>query len=414
MKIAEAFDMLAGDGVDVEFVAYDGSKGGNLGSDIRLDVRSPRAVGALLSAPGQLGLARAYVSGDLEVTGDLYEAFDRLATAASRDISWAEKARLARRFAPLVVHRPQPPDEEVRHRGTRHSRRRDARVVSHHYDVSNRFYEWVLGPTMAYTCAVFPVPEATLEHAQAEKFDLVCRKLELRPGMRVLDVGCGWGGFAMHAAANYGVEVVAVTLSEQQARWGQDAVARAGLKAQVQVRHSDYRSVVEGGFDRIASIGLTEHIGKSNYPRYFAFLRDKLRDGGRLLNHCITRTDPAARTHTRNGFINRYVFPDGELVHLGILVDAMENQGLEVQHEENLRAHYAMTCDRWLRNLERHWDEAVAEVGLGKARVWRLYLAASKWGFTRNRIQLHQVLATRTAPDGASGMPLRLRPDGSG
>jgi cyclopropane-fatty-acyl-phospholipid synthase len=409
MKIAEAFDLLAGPDTDVEFIAYDGSKGGRIGSDIRLEVRSPRAIAALLGAPGQLGLARAYVSGDLDVGGDLYTAFDRLAQAALRDISWQEKVAVARHFAPFALQRPAPPPEEVQHKGAKHSRGRDAEVISHHYDVSNRFYEWVLGPTMAYTCAVFPTADATLEQAQEEKFDLVCRKLGLQAGMRVLDVGCGWGGFALHAAKHYGVDVIAVTLSEQQARWGQQAVREAGLQAHVDIRHSDYRAVGEGGFDRVASIGLTEHIGKRNYPAYFGFLRGKLVDGGRLLNHCITRTDPTARTYTRNGFINRYVFPDGELVHVGVLVDAMERQSLEVQHEENLRVHYAMTLDCWLRNLEAHWEQAVAEVGLRKARVWRLYLAASKWGFARNRIQLHQVLATRTSADGDDGMPLRLR-----
>ena len=412
MKIAEAFDMLAGPGADVEFVAYDGSKGGRIGSDIRLEVRSPKAIAALLGAPGQLGLARAYVAGDLEVTGDLYTAFDRLATAALRDVSWREKAALGRHFAPLFLRKPPPPPEEVHNNGMKHSRRRDAEVISHHYDVSNTFYEWVLGPTMAYTCAVFPGPDATLEQAQEEKFELVCRKLGLQPGMRMLDVGCGWGGFAIHAAKHHGVEVIAVTLSEQQARWGQRAVAEAGLDKQVDLRHSDYRAVRQTGFDRIASIGLTEHIGKGNYPAYFSFLRSRLADGGRLLNHCITRTDPTAKTYTRNGFINRYIFPDGELVHVGTLVDAMEHESLEVQHEENLRVHYAMTLDAWLANLESHWDEAVAEVGLRKARVWRLYLAASKWGFMRNRIQLHQILATRTSPTGDSGMPLRLSLEG--
>ncbi|MEZ5184325.1 MAG: cyclopropane-fatty-acyl-phospholipid synthase family protein [Candidatus Nanopelagicales bacterium] len=409
MKIAEAFDQLAGGDIDVEFVAYDGSKGGHVGSDIRLEVRSPRAIAALLGAPGQLGLARAYITGDLEVTGDLYTAFDRLANAALREVSWPERMRLARHFAPFFLRKPPPPPEEARIGGSRHSRRRDAQVISHHYDVSNRFYEWVLGPTMAYTCAVFPRADASLEQAQIEKFDLVCRKLGLEPGMRVLDVGCGWGGFALHAASNYGVEVIAVTLSEQQARWGQRAAAEAGLGHVVDIRHSDYRAVPETGFDRVASIGLTEHIGKSNYPSYFDFLRSRLVDGGRLLNHCITRTDPTARTYTRNGFINRYVFPDGELVHVGTLVDAIERQQLEVQHEENLRVHYAMTLGFWLDNLQAHWDEAVQEVGLRKARVWRLYLAASKWGFARNQIQLHQVLATRTSATGESGMPLRLR-----
>lgn len=410
MKIAEAFEVLAGD-IDVEFIAYDGSKGGHLGSDVRLELRSPRAIGALVGSPGQLGLARAYVSGDLDVTGDLFTAFDRLASAAIRDISWRDRLRIAREFAPLYLHKPPPPPEEIQVNGARHSRRRDAEAIAHHYDVSNAFYEWVLGPTMAYTCAVFADEQTGLDAAQVEKFDLICRKLELRPGMRVLDVGCGWGGFALHAAANYDVDVVAVTLSQQQADWGRMAVRKAGLTSRVDIRHSDYRAVPDSGFDRVASIGLTEHIGRRNYPGYFGFLRSKLVPGGRLLNHCITRTDPQARTMTRNGFINRYVFPDGELVHVGVLIDAMENQGLEVAHEENLRMHYAMTLGCWLDNLQAHWDEAVAEVGVRKARVWRLYLAASKWGFERNRIQLHQVLASRTTQDGDSGMPLRLRLD---
>lgn len=409
MNIAEAFDMICGNDIDVEFIAYDGSKGGRPGSDVRIDVRSPKAIGALLGSPGQLGLARAYVGGDIEITGDLYTAFERLAVAATREISVKDKMRFLKAFAPFIVHRPSPPPEEARPNGGRHSRKRDAEVISHHYDVSNLFYSWVLGPTMAYTCAVFPGPDASLEEAQVEKFDLVCRKLDLQPGMRVLDTGCGWGGFALHAAENYGVNVIGVTLSEQQAAWGQQAVIEAGLRKQVDIRHSDYRAVTETGFDRIASIGLTEHIGKANYPAYFSFLRSKLVDGGRLLNHCITRTDPKQRTISRNGFINRYIFPDGELVHVGVLIDAMENEDLEVQHEENLRIHYAMTLGCWLDNLEDHWDEAVAEVGLRKAKVWRLYLAASKWGFAYNRIQLHQILATRTTPDGDSGLPLRLR-----
>lgn len=408
MKIAQAFDTLAGPDIDVEFVAYDGSKGGRVGSDVRVEVRSPRAISALLSAPGQLGVARAYINGDLEVVGDLYTGFDRLANAAVRDVSLHEKATLAKAFAPFLLTRPAPPPEEVHHKGGRHSRRRDAEVIAHHYDVSNTFYEWVLGPTMAYTCALFPTADATLEQAQEAKFDLVCRKLGLQPGMRVLDVGCGWGGLAIHAARHYGVEVIAVTLSEQQAAWGRRAVDSAGLRDQIDIRFSDYRAVPEGGFDSVASIGLTEHIGKRNYASYFGFLRSRLVDGGRLLNHCITRTDPTERTYTRNGFINRYVFPDGELVHVGVLVDAMERQSLEVQHEENLRTHYALTLGHWLDNLETHWEAAVAEVGLRKARVWRLYLAASKWGFTRNRIQLHQVLSTRTGPDGDAGFPLRL------
>ena len=260
---------------------------------------------------------------------------------------------------------------------------------------------------MAYTCAVFPKPDSTLEEAQDEKFDLVCRKLGLQSGMRLLDVGCGWGGMARHAAANYGVKVIAVTLSAQQATWGQQMIREEGLTDLVDLRCGDYRDVPETGFDVVSSIGLTEHIGRANYPGYFSFLRDKLVEGGRLLNHCITRTDTKQPTMYRRGFINRYIFPDGELVNVGHLIEAMEHQKLEVQHEENLRVHYAMTLQKWSENLDDHWEDAVAEVGLRKARVWRLYLAVSRFGFAHNVIQLHQVLSTRTSPDGYANIPLR-------
>jgi len=408
MKLAEVVSLFAGPDADVEFTAYDGSHYGPHGSDVRIDVRSPNAVSHLMSAPGQLGLARAYITGDLEVHGDLYTAFDRLARLGIHRPSVAQQAQLYRALAPFALRRPTPPAEEARLGGFVHSKRRDADAISHHYDVSNTFYRWVLGPSMAYTCAVFPKADATLEEAQEEKFDLVCRKLDLQRGQRLLDVGCGWGGLAIHAAAHYGVSVVAVTLSAQQAAWGAESVERQGLGHLVQIRHQDYRDVPERGFDAVSSIGLTEHIGAKNYPAYFAFLKSRLNPTGRLLNHCITRTDTRQRTTYKNGFINRYVFPDGELVPLGRIVSPLEDAGFEVRHEENLREHYALTLMHWSRNLDENWDEAVAEVGTGKARVWRLYLAASRMGFARNMIQLHQVLAAAPDEHGEAAMPLRL------
>jgi cyclopropane-fatty-acyl-phospholipid synthase len=287
-----------------------------------------------------------------------------------------------------------------------HTKNRDAMAISHHYDVSNTFYEWVLGPSMAYTCAVYPHEQATLEEAQTAKFDLVCRKLALKPGMRLLDVGCGWGGMAMHAAQNYGVEVIAVTLSRQQAEWGQKAAAEAGLSDQVDIRFQDYRDVPEGGFDAISSIGLTEHIGIAQLPSYSFRLASKLAPQARLLNHCITRPDDHSAAISRRGFIGRYVFPDGELPGVGRLVKEFQRAGLELQHEENFRLHYARTLHAWCDNLDAHWDEAVQEVGLPTARVWAVYLAGSRLAFERNDIQLHQLLLTRTT-DGVSGFPLR-------
>jgi cyclopropane-fatty-acyl-phospholipid synthase len=224
--------------------------------------------------------------------------------------------------------------------------------------------------------------------------------------MRLLDVGCGWGGMVMHAAKEYGVRALGVTLSRQQAEWAQKAIVERGLADLAEVRHLDYRDVTEDNFDAVSSIGLTEHIGARNLASYFSFLAAKLRPEGRMLNHTITR--PSNREPQRaQQFIDRYVFPDGELEGPGTIVSAMHDNGLEVRHEENLREHYAMTLREWGNNLERGWDEAVAEVGERKARVWRLYMASSRVGFELNRIQLHQVLGVRSAKDGTSGMPLR-------
>jgi cyclopropane-fatty-acyl-phospholipid synthase len=260
---------------------------------------------------------------------------------------------------------------------------------------------------MAYTCACYPTEDATLEQAQATKFDLVARKLALKPGMRLLDVGCGWGGMVMHAAREYGVKALGVTLSAEQASWAQQAIKERGLSDLAEVRHLDYREVPETGFDAVSSIGLSEHIGKDQLPGYFRFLHGKLVPQGRLLNHCITRPDNAGPARVTRGFIYRYVFPDGELEGPGFLMSLMHDNGFEVRHAENLREHYARTLAAWCANLDEHWDEAVAEVGEGTARVWRLYMAGSRLGFDRNQIELHQMLGVKLGEGGTSGMPLR-------
>jgi cyclopropane-fatty-acyl-phospholipid synthase len=414
MALAQIFENFVGPDAPVEFLAYDGSRAGAEDSPVRITVRSPAAVSYLAQAPGALGLARAYVSGHLDVDGDMYTALARLANAQNMDVGLPERLQLFRDLGGPKVLFPRlaPPPQEVQISsrlltGLRHSKGRDARAISHHYDVSNRFYEWVLGPSMAYTCAVYPTADATLEEAQAAKFDLVARKLGLRQGMRLLDVGCGWGGMVMHAAREYGVQALGVTLSEQQARWGQQAIEKAGLSGLAEVRHLDYRDVPETGFDAVSSIGLTEHIGLRQLPGYFEFLLGKLQPEGRLLNHCITRPDNTEPSVRQRGFINRYVFPDGELEGPGYLISLMHDTGFEVRHEENLREHYAKTLAAWGENLDAHWKEAVAEVGEGTARVWRLYMAGSRLGFDRNQIQLHQVLGAKLTDRGVSGMPLR-------
>jgi len=414
MALAEVFERIAGADALVEFRAYDGSRAGAEGSPVRITVKSPAAVKYLAQAPGEMGLARAFVAGHIDVDGDMYTAVARMASVQRTDLSVAERLALLRELGGPRVLWPRipPPPQEIRIRrrslsGRRHSRGRDASAISHHYDVSNTFYEWVLGPSMAYTCGCYPTEDATLEEAQAYKHDLVARKLGLRSGMRLLDVGCGWGGMVRHAAREYSVRAVGVTLSEQQALWAQRAIADEGMSGLAEVRHLDYRDVTEAEFDAVSSIGLTEHIGKAKLPGYFAFLLGKLKPGGRLLNHCITRTDDTEPARRPSGFIYRYVFPDGELEAPGYLVSLMHDAGFEVRHEENLREHYAKTLAGWCANLDAHWDEAVGEVGEGTARVWRLYMAGSRLGFERNHIQLHQVLGVKLGPNGKSGMPLR-------
>ncbi|MDG4792972.1 class I SAM-dependent methyltransferase [Micromonospora sp. WMMD1082] len=401
----------------VRVTGYDGSAIGPTDAGITLSIRSERGLSYLLTAPGDLGMARAYVSGDLALEGvhpgDPYEALRVLKDELRvRPPALAEGLALVRGLGWERLLPPPAPPQEALPRwkrimgGWRHSRTRDSTAISHHYDVSNAFYEKVLGPSMTYTCAVFRSPDDTLEQAQASKYDLVAGKLALRPGMRLLDVGCGWGGMVRHAAREYGVRALGVTLSRAQAQWAQAAIEREGLTGLAEVRHLDYRDAPREQFDAVSSIGLTEHIGVRNYPAYFGFLRNRLRPGARLLNHCITRADNRA-PHRSGAFIDRYVFPDGELAGPGRLISEIHDAGLEVHHEENLRQHYALTLAAWCRNLVTQWDFCVSEVGAGTARVWGLYMAGSRLAFERNGIQLHQVVATRNGQDAVNGYPLR-------
>jgi cyclopropane-fatty-acyl-phospholipid synthase len=287
----------------------------------------------------------------------------------------------------------------------RHTRVRDAAAIAHHYDVGNDFYRLVLGPTLVYSCAVWDSPATGLDAAQEAKLDLVCRKLALRPGARLLDVGCGWGSLALHAAQRYGADVVGVTISTEQAALARERVAAAGLTGRVEIRVQDYRDVADGPFDAISSIGMAEHVGAAGMPAYVATLSGLLRPGGRLLNHAIAQNvgDPRSR---RGTFITRFVFPDGELLRMGETVAALEAGGLEVLDVEALRRHYALTLRAWLERLEKHWDAAVAASDEGRARVWRLYMAASALAFETGRLGVNQVLARRP---GGEEPPLRLR-----
>ncbi|MBB2890782.1 SAM-dependent methyltransferase [Flexivirga oryzae] len=421
LSIGEISDRIFGTDVPFAVKAYDGSTGGNPDAVVTIDISNERALRYLVTAPGELGLARAYIMGDLDVEGiDPGDPYDFLGLFLDgfgpKRPPTGELVDIAKSLGLKSFRVPELPAQEVVPqwrrtveglRGLRHSRRRDAEAIHHHYDVSNDFYELVLGPSMAYTCACYPTADSTLEQAQEHKFDLVCKKLDLKPGMRLLDIGCGWGGMVKHAVENYGVTALGVTLSAEQASWAQHNLKKHGLDDRAEVRHGDYRDITETDFDAVSSIGLTEHIGVKNYPSYFKFNYDKLKVGGRMLNHSITRPDNKAPALTRGGFINRYVFPDGEITGVGTIISRMQDQGFEIRHSEDLREHYARTTRAWCKNLSAHWDECVRDAGQQVSRIWGLYLAGSSIGFERNHIQLHQVLGEKVEPNGTGSYPLR-------
>jgi cyclopropane-fatty-acyl-phospholipid synthase len=409
MALAALVDDVLGGRLPIAVEAYDGSRSGPVDAPATIVIRSPDALRRIVTAPGELGLARAYVSGDLELQGSIWALLELRDRIPDVQLEPKMMLRLVRELGGWREVRPlPPPDEEVRLRGRRHSKARDAAAISHHYDVSNAFYRLVLGPSLTYSCAVWHDPDDTLEAAQANKYELICRKLDLRPGMRLLDVGCGWGGMVMHAAQNHGVQAVGITISRQQAELAEKRVAEAGLSDQVQIRVQDYREVADGPYDGVSSIGMFEHVGEARLAEYFECLRRLVRPEGRLLNHGISRPARSEKARLpRRSFINRYVFPDGELHEVGRVVSITQDAGFEVRHVESLREHYALTLRRWVANLEAHWDEAVAEVGAPRARVWRLYMAGSAVNFEAGRTQVHQVLSVPREPGGLSGLPLR-------
>jgi cyclopropane-fatty-acyl-phospholipid synthase len=405
MRIADLVAQLLGRDLPVRIECYDGSALGPADSGARIIVRSSDALAYIVTAPGELGFARAYVSGALDLEGNIFDALELRNCLPDVKLDWRQWLAVARLLGASGLRRPPVPAQEARLRGSRHSKARDAAAIAHHYDVGNDFYRLILGPSMTYSCAVWDDETTDLTQAQANKYELICRKLALRPGMRLLDVGCGWGGMVTYAARVYGVEAVGVTLSREQAQFATDAVHRAGLGGRVEIRVQDYRDVRDGPYDAISSIGMFEHVGLEKLREYFEQLFNLVHEGGRVLNHGIST--PRHRSGIqRRGFIDRYVFPDGELHEVGTVVSAMQRQGFEVRHAESLREHYALTLRAWVANLEANWDRAVELAGAPRARIWRLYMAASAINFEANRTQIHQVLAVRD-PDGRSGMPRR-------
>ncbi|WP_229818467.1 SAM-dependent methyltransferase, partial [Streptomyces chromofuscus] len=404
-RLKGLLEQVLGTPVPVRIRAWDGSQAGPPGAPV-LVVRNRRALRRLLWKPGELGLARAWVAGDVDVEGDLYTALGLLSGLiwerdedarglgeALRDPEVRAAVRgLVRLAGPSLP--PAPPREEMRRaRRQLHTKRSDRRAISHHYDVGNDFYEIVLGPSMVYSCAYWSGPDSTLETAQHDKLELVCRKLGLTPGQRLLDVGCGWGSMAIHAAREHGVSVVGITLSQEQAAYARKRVADQGLTDRVEIRVQDYRDVTDGPYDAISSIGMAEHVGAERYLEYAQDLHRLLRPGGRLLNHQIARRPQRDEsTYQVDDFIDAYVFPDGELAPVGSTVTQLERAGFEVRDVESIREHYALTLRRWVAGLEADWARAVRLTSPGRARVWRLYMAASALSFERNRIGVNQVL----------------------
>ncbi len=360
-------------------------------------VHSPRAVSHLLHEPGELGLARAWVDGSLTVPGDLDEVLATREAFADLSLSTSDRIRLALtavRIAGIRVLRAAPiPRIEASVSGNRHSLARDRHVVRHHYDVSNDFYRLVLGPSMVYSCAYFASEDDSLEQAQERKLDLICRKLRLADGERLLDVGCGWGSLLMHAAANYGVRGTGVTLSEPQAALARERVAVAGLGDRVAIRVADYRELADEPFDKIASVGMYEHVGRDELAQYVDTISKLLRPGGLFLNHGIARLYSAAPTS--DTFISRYVFPDGELHPVSDLTRLMQASALEVRDVQSLRDHYPLTLRRWIANLRARRSEAVEMVGPERERAWQLYMVGSAQAFEAAELTVYQVLATR-------------------
>ena len=374
-----------------------------------LVLRSDNALKHIVRSPGELGIARAYVSGAMDIEGDIWHFVDLQDRLPQVGLSPRDVAKLLRFLGPEAIMKPPPiPPEEmaIGRPLRRHSRGADAAAISHHYDVGNDFYRLVLGPSWTYSCAVFESSADSLEQAQSNKYELIAQKLGLAPGMRLLDVGCGWGGMVLHAALNRGVDAVGITLSKEQARIATERVAAAGMSDRVEIRVQDYRDLKDGPFDAISSIGMFEHVGAEHLRTYFQLLYGLLTPGGRLLNHQIGRR-PADRTAVhRRGFVHRYVFPNGELHEIGDLVSGIQRSGFEVRHVESLREHYALTLRHWVNNLDANWSKAVELVGEGRARVWRLYMAGSSSQFRKGSIEIHQVLATKSV-DGVSAMPWR-------
>ncbi|MGW3313649.1 class I SAM-dependent methyltransferase [Streptomyces sp. NPDC001073] len=409
-RLAELAETALGGPFPLRLRAWDGSETGPADGPVVV-IRSRRALRRLLWQPGELGLAQAYVTGEIDVEGDLAQGL-RTLWAAARErrlhvprLGLAEVARAAGSAVLLGAAGPRPPApaSQARLRGGLHSRARDRAAISHHYDLSNDFYRLLLDETMAYSCGYWTSdePDFTPADAQRAKLELICRKLGLRPGARLLDIGCGWGSLTLYAAERHKAQVTAVTLSREQAAHVREQVTERGLGNLVEVVCQDYRDITGGGYDAVSTIEMGEHVGDAEYPAFTAALHRMVRPQGRVLVQQMSR---GAKAPGGGAFIEAYIAPDMHMRPLGETVALLEEAGLEVRSVESLREHYVRTITAWHRTLEERWDEFVRLVGEETARVWRLYLVGSGLAFEEHRMGVDQILSARPALGGSAKM----------
>lgn len=394
-----------GDGLPFAIRFWDGSEIPASGSGT-LVIRSRRALEHVLREPNELGLARAWVAGDLDIAGGVENTL--AAAEHLRDLRLGLRDRLALaaaavRLGALRLRRPPIPASEARLQGRRKSLRRDRDAIAYHYDMPDAFYELVLGPTLGYTCGYHQHPNDSLEDSQRQKFDRVCAKLDIKPGDRLLDVGCGWGTLMIHAAREYGARVVGVTISESQVEEVRRRIRAAGVADQCEVRLCDWREIDDGPDDKLASVEMIEHVGAATLPRFFASVNALVAPGGAVFTQAIVRHVHSSFKES-SPFITRYIFPDGQLVSLTELLGAMTSSGLEIRDLESLRAHYPATLRAWAANLDDHRDDAVELVGIERVRAWDIYLAASALAFERGALSVYQIVAT-TPPASIPPLP---------
>jgi cyclopropane-fatty-acyl-phospholipid synthase len=379
-----------------------------------LVLNRPAALRRMLLPGNELALGEAFLRGDFDIEGDIIAAMAQAEQVIQQPPGLLARVLITRHLLQLRDDGPPPvPQVPVKLRGRRHSRRRDLAAVTYHYNIGNTFFQLWLDQRMVYSCAYFPTGEETLDEAQEAKLEYICRKLRLRPGERFLDIGCGWGGLILYATEHYGVQALGVTLSEPQAQLARQRIAAAGLSSRCRVEVRDYRDLRRfGQFDKIASVGMFEHVGRGPLPIYFREAFHLLRPGGLFLNHGIAapQHDRHSQSIARRSFIDRYVFPDGDLVRISTTLDRAERAGFEVRDVESLREHYAQTLRHWVQRLEARREEAMHIAGEVTYRIWRIYMAGSAYNFARGNINVYQALLARPERNGRVNLP-RTRAD---